>query len=295
FVPYGRFRGDPVVNDGYVNYGTYMDPHSFNPNTQQRYSPSAIRPQTTLDHWGVSATVDWAINDRLSLKWINAYREYDASFSQDEDRSPINSQFLLEHLEHDQWSTELRLSGKAADDGLNYTVGAFWFEQDGTLEANVNLCYVQFNFIHGQDPHPSHTHPAFGHVASALTDRMSLSAGVRFYDDEKTYVHFRLNPDGTVPSEPCVMSSFNAPLPHNVINPSNCALVGLFNEGATWSDQRLDWRVALDYSFSGQAMGYVEVSTGYKGGGVNPRTFVLAQLLAFDSGDLTASEVGSTS
>ena len=292
FVPYGRFRGDPVINDGYVNYGTYMDPHSFNPNTQQRYSPSAIRPQTTLDHWGVSATVDWDINDRLSLKWINAYREYDASFSQDEDRSPINSQFLLQHLEHDQWSTELRLNGTAFDDRLDYTVGAFWFEQDGTLEANVNLFYVQFNFIHGPDPTPSHNHAAFAHAALSLTDRMNLSAGVRFSDDEKTYVHFRRNPDGTVPSEPCVMSSFGAPLPHNVINPSNCALVGLFNEGATWSDQRWDWRVALDYSFSDQVMGYVQVSTGYKGGGVNPRPFVLPQLLPFDSEELTAYEIG---
>src|SRR5690606_39028125 len=46
FVPYGPYRpADAPVNDGYVNYATYMDPAAFNPNTHQRYSPSAIRPE----------------------------------------------------------------------------------------------------------------------------------------------------------------------------------------------------------------------------------------------------------
>src|SRR5690606_13447109 len=105
-------------------------------------------------------------------------------------------------------------------------------------------------------------------------------------------VHFRRNPDGTLAEGPCVVSSFGVPFPHNVINPSNCALVGLFNEGATWSDQRWDWRLALDYSFTDQLMGYVQISTGYKGGGVNPRPFVLPQLLSFNSEELTAYEIG---
>src|SRR5690606_41689324 len=68
---------------------------------------------------------------------------------------------------------------------LDYTVGTFWFEQDGTLEANVNLFYVQFNFIHGPDPTPSHNHAAFGHLTYRLTDRMNLSAGLRFSRSEE--------------------------------------------------------------------------------------------------------------
>src|SRR5690606_30452790 len=72
FVTHGEFRGEPIVDGKYVNYSTYMDPHSFTPNTQQRCSPSAISPQTTLDHWGIPATVDWAISDNLSLKWISS-------------------------------------------------------------------------------------------------------------------------------------------------------------------------------------------------------------------------------
>jgi iron complex outermembrane receptor protein len=297
FVPYGPYRQSThPVNDGYVNYATYMDPNSFNPNTQQRYSPSAIRPETTLDHWGVAATFDWLFGDNLSLKWINSYREYDSSFAQDEDRTPIDSQFLLQHLVHDQWSTELRLSG--GGDRLDYTTGIFWFEQDGTLEANVNLFYVQFNFIHGPDPTPSFNHAAFAHLTLHMTDALNLSLGARYSEDEKTYTHFRRNPDGTQPTGACPPvlvvpgPPVPIPIPNTVFAPSNCALFGLYDRGATWSDQRSDWRVALDYRVGERVMTYLTASTGYKGGGVNPRPFILAQLLPFNSEEMTAYEIG---
>jgi iron complex outermembrane receptor protein len=285
FVTYGPNRpANAPLNDGFANYGTYMDPWANDPNTHQRYSPSAIVPQSTLDHKGYSATFDWLLGDNLSLKWINSYREYTSSFSQDEDRSPINSQFLLQHLDHDQWSTEARLSG--GGDRNDWTAGLFWFEQDGTLQANVNLFYVQFNFIHGPDPTPSYNHALFAHNTFHLTDRMNLSTGIRYSDDEKTYTHFRRNPDGTLPAGACIGP------PHNIDNPSNCALIGLYNQGATWSDSRVDWRLALDYNFSDDLMAYAQASTGYKGGGVNPRPFILEQLLPFDSEQLTTYELG---
>jgi iron complex outermembrane receptor protein len=287
FVPYGQFRLPTTpFNDGYVSFATYMDPWQTVPSTHQRYSPSAIRPQTTLDHYGFSATFDWNFGEDMSLKWINAYREYDSSFSQDEDGTPINSQFLLQHLKHDQWSTELRLSG--GGDRFDYTTGIFWFEQDGTLEANVNLFYVQFNFIHGPDPTPSFNHAAFAHASWNISESFRLSAGVRYSEDEKTYTHFRRNPDGTLPAGPCIGP------PHNIANPSNCALIGLFNQGATFADERVDWRVAIDWSLgeNDDSLIYASTSTGYKGGGVNPRPFVLAQLLPFNNEELTSYEIG---
>jgi iron complex outermembrane receptor protein len=299
FVPYGTYRQSTTpFNDGYINFGTYMDPWATNPATHQRYSPSAIRPQTTLDHEGFSATFDWNFGDDMSLKWINSWRQYTASFSQDEDRTPINSQFLLQHLDHDQWSTELRLSG--GSERFDYTTGIFWFEQDGTLEANVNLFYVQFNFIHGPDPTPSFNHAAFAHASFDLSDSMRISAGVRYSEDEKTYTHFRRNPDGTVPASACT-ATYVAPVPpipiaypNNVLNVSNCALFGLFNQGATFADERVDWRLAFDWNLGddGDSMIYASASTGYKGGGINPRPFILAQLLPFNNEELTTYEIG---
>jgi len=295
-----------VPTDGYTTYATFMDPNAnTDPNNLQQYSPSAIRPETTLNHWGVQGVVDWQINEKYALKLIGAYREYTSSFAQDEDESPINSQFLLQHLTHDQWSMEARLNGTILNDKLDFTAGGFWFEQDGTLEANVNLYYVQFNFVHGPDPTPSSNHAGFLHAVYHFNDDLNLSAGLRYSDDEKTYTHFRRNPDGTKPAAPCAPVPYvpgaglpqifpgHAPgIPNWVGHAPNCALFGLFNQGATFADSRLDWRVALDYRWNDELMTYAQVSTGYKGGGVNPRPFILAQLLPFNSEVLTSYEIG---
>ena len=109
---------------------------------------------------------------------------------------------LLQHLDHDQFSQELRLNGSLGD-ALDFTLGGFYFEQDGTLEANVNLAYVPLNFIHGPDPTPSDSKALFGHAAWHITDQLNLSAGVRYTEDHKEYTYFRRNPDGTLPEFCC--------------------------------------------------------------------------------------------
>lgn len=284
FVTHGRFRGDTRINSPYVNYATYLDP---NPATPTRpYSPVSVPPIQTLDQYGVAATVDWILSDTMALKSITAYREYQSSFAQDVDASPINSQMLLQHLEHNQLSQELRLSGTMFNDLLDYTLGGFWFEQDGTLEANVNLYYAQLNFIHGPDPTPSDTRAIFVNTAWHLTDSLNLTLGMRYSEDEKDYVFFRRNPDGTLPP-PCL-----APPPANIANPANCALNGLFNQVGHFEDERTDWRAALDYNLSDDMMLYAQASTGYKAGGVNPRPFFIVQIESVAPEEITSYEVG---
>jgi iron complex outermembrane receptor protein len=50
--------------------------------------------------------------------------------------------------------------------------------------------------------------------------------------------------------------------------------------------------VAANYQFTPDMMGYVQTSTGYKGGGVNPRPFYPSQALSFGPEKLTAYEAG---
>lgn len=98
---------------------------------------------------------------------------------------------------------------------------------------------------------------------------MNVSAGLRYSKDEKTYTYFRRNPDGTIPSTPCLPG-----LPPSApANAPNCALLGLYNVSDSFKGNRTDWRLALDYRFSDSVMTYGQVSTGYRSGGVNPRPF----------------------
>ncbi|HEX7081350.1 MAG TPA: TonB-dependent receptor [Gammaproteobacteria bacterium] len=284
FVTSGPFAGDPVVSDPYVSYATYLDPEQPLPN--RPFSPVAIPPVTTLQQRGLSVQIDWDITDNLQFESISAFREYDSDWAQDVDASPLNSQNLLQRLEHDHWTQEFRLNGTALDGLLDYTFGAFHVDQDGTLEANVNLYYAQLNFIHGPDPTPSEASALFAHTSWHLSDALNLSVGVRASDESKTYIYRRRNPDGTLP-QVC-----NGP-PASVNTFPNCVLAGLFNVSGEFDDSRTDWRLALDWRLTDDVMLYTQAATGFKGGGINPRPFFPIQIESFQPEELTSYEIGA--
>lgn len=287
FVTHGAYRRPGSLDNPYATYSTYLDPQTDPLSPTAAFSPGGISPIQTLNQQGVSLTVDWSLSDTLSFKSITAVREYEADWAQDADASPINSQQLIQRLEHDQITQEFRLNGVAFNDKLEYTLGTFWFDQDGILEANVNLAYAGLNFIHGPDETPAQARAVFANGVYHLTDNMNLSLGLRYSEDEKDYVFRRRNPDGTIPV-PCTVAG----PPASVGNPPNCALAGLFNQAAHFEDERTDYRVALDYNFTDDLMGYAQVSTGYKAGGINPRPFFIVQIQNVAPEEVTAYEVG---
>jgi iron complex outermembrane receptor protein len=283
FVTQGPYAADPVLRDPYATYSTYLDPNPPLPN--RPYSPAAVPAISTLHQDGLSISADWNINDKLNFRSITAYREYTSDWGNDVDASPFASQQLLQRLEHHHFTQEFRLNGQAFDDKLDYTVGTFYVDQDGTLEANVDLYYAQLDFVHGPDPTPSTSKAIFGNTVWHMNDRMDLSLGVRATDESKTYVYHRRNPDGTLPSA-CTGD------PNAVTTPPNCVLQGLFGVSGHFSDSRFDWRATFDWHLTDNIMWYTQAATGYKGGGINPRPFFLVQIESFQPEQLTSYEMG---
>jgi iron complex outermembrane recepter protein len=277
-------------NNPYITYSTFLDP---GPNrASMPFRPTAVPVVQTLDQWGVSANVDWRINDNNSLKWISSYRRYDSSWAQDVDGSPLASQQLLQTLDHLAWSQELRWNGSAFGDLLDFTLGGFYYEQEGTLEARVTLPYAGLDFIHGPDETPADSKAVFLHTEWHLTDALTAIAGVRWTEDFKDYVYRRRNPNLTLPQACNPGFPFGPPI--GGAQPPNCLLVNLYEPPTTpYNDDRIDWRLGLSYQFTDDFMAYVSASTGYKGGGVNPRPFYPAQILAFNPEELTTYEIGA--
>jgi iron complex outermembrane receptor protein len=298
FVPFGPFSCDPnQPNDPYLSYANFIDSGTqvTNPGSPLPFKPSVVPPIQALDQYGVSATVDVKLSDAYSLKSITAWRRYDSSWAQDVDGSPLPSQQLLQTLKHWQWSQELRLNGTTFGDKLDYTLGAFYFEQGGTLEARVDLNYAHIDFIHGPDKTPSTSQALFAHAAYHLSDATNLSIGARYSEDEKEYTYRRSNPNGTLPT--CNIPFTTPGGPFGPDQPTNCALSGLFDVSDAFQGDQVDWRVALDHQWSPDFMTYGQISTGYKGGGVNPRPFFGPtspgnQLKSFQPETLTTYELG---
>ncbi|MCP6105297.1 TonB-dependent receptor, partial [Klebsiella pneumoniae] len=84
----------------------------------------------------------------------------------------------------------------------------------------------------------------------------------RYTDQSKTFYYGRFGVPG---------SSTGGAVP-----PSLAALNGLVGG---FSGGRVDYRAALQYRFNDDVMGYAQFSTGFRGGGINPRPFFPAQAL----------------
>jgi iron complex outermembrane receptor protein len=287
FVPFGPNSCDPNPQGRYANYATYLNERAVAilPG-QDPWKPLSVDPITTFDEQGISLTADWDLGRDFSLKSVTAYRQYTSEFAEATDLSPLGVTLLLQRLEHDQFQQELRLYGSLAYGAVDFRLGGFYFEQDGTLEARVSLDYVALDFIHGPDPTPSTNKSVFLSSTWHVTDQLNLTGGIRYSDDKKTYVYQRHNPDGTLPAGPC-MGPPGAP-----VNPANCAVFGVNNLTATFADDRFDFRAVADYRWTDSLMTYVQYSTGYKSGGVNPRPFVPDQAQPFNPETVDAYEAG---
>jgi iron complex outermembrane receptor protein len=290
FVTHGPYRGDPLVNDPYTTYATFLDP--MPPQINRPYSPQTVDPGIEFDDQGLSVHIDWDITDNLSLKWISATREYEDVFAYDTDGTPFFSQGGTQGLKHEHITHEVRLSGTGLNERLDYTVGAYYVDQKLAQHiGQIDLYYAQLNFIHGPDPTPSDSQAVFFHTGWHLTENLDLSLGYRLTEDSKFYQWQRHNPDGTPITAPCV----GAPVVgggNSLLQLPNCALFGFSGLGQTFESDRDDYRVAIDYQIGDMMMIYGSFATGYKGGGINPRPFFAVQIATFGEEEVETTEFG---
>jgi iron complex outermembrane receptor protein len=288
FVPAGAYSCDTGgnlmgYNPRFVSYSNFMD--GMAPTTQAPYKPYFALPITKFQGWGIHGNITVDLTDNINLVWIGSFRQYTSKFGQDQDGTPLPVAQLDNELHHHAFSSEARLNFKAADGMVEGTVGAFYLDQKGTYTARVDLNYVApatIDFLHGPDTTPSTTKALFGTVTVHPMEALSFTGGIRYTKDRKDYTYYRSNPDGTIPN-PASCALFTQP---------NCLLAGIYGITGTFKGDRWDYRLVADYRFSQQFLAYASVSTGFKGGGVNPRPFVADQKLPFNPETLTTYEIG---
>jgi iron complex outermembrane recepter protein len=230
-------------------------------------------PVTDTTVWGTNLSVDWTLNDSLALKSITAYREFDSRWVEDNDTTPAYIGLGAEHQSNESFSQELRLNGKAGD-AFDYTLGGYYFDQTTIGRTHQVLNYVGTPFLFeflGNDPTDASSYAAFANGSWHATDALNVNAGLRYTKEKKDYTYSRQNPDGT----------------------PNAVLGALEGVTGSYSGSKVDYRINVDYRWNEALMTYGGVSTGFKGGGVNPRPFNAGQVASFDPEKLTAFEVGA--
>lgn len=265
YSPYGNFANDTFSTSPYTSYETYVDPSPRN-GTGAWSAPA----KATLDTSGVSARVQAQLTDWLSLTSVTAYREFSSVYSSGEG-TPLAVSLQTNNIYHHQFSQELRLNGTVGE-WLNYTVGGYYF--DKRSEAALRITLPTLEFIE-RDFVPAKTKAVFANLDFALTQRLNLIGGVRYTDVSKTFQYGRKGIPG---------STIGGLAPIAVR-----ALDGLVRN---FSDGRMDYRAVAQYRWNEALMTYAQLSTGFKGGGVNARPFYIEQALSHDPETLDAYELG---
>lgn len=264
----------------YTSYATFANGGNYTTaygTTNQVLPGSYItKPINTADGYGFSAAIDYQLAGNFSIKSITAYREAHGTSGIDVDGSPLS--ILLETFKnyHKQFTQELRLSGKSGN-LLDYTIGGFYYRARDRVDNRIQFPGSLLDFL-SDDPVRNDSKAVFAHLELHPFEGFNIIGGLRYTHDSKTYTFSRRNVDGTLPS--------GIPLTTNFI------IAGLDGLQGNYKGGRVDYRIGANYRFDEGLMVYAQVSTGFKGGGINPTPYVPDQVQPFGPEKLTAYEAG---
>lgn len=243
--------------------------------------PAATRPyvrpgESPLTASGISNELSYDVSDSMQLVSITAYRKSEANLSTSIDASPASVVDQVWNLEHEQFTQELRLSGTWST-LMDWTVGAYYYDADGESSGRATIPGgllvggggVNLDTVF-RDPVHTESESAFIHTVFHPFEKLDLIAAARYTDDSKEFTFFRYGVNGNR---------------HPVLG-------ALFDYPVEFSADRVDYRATVNYHWSDDLITYVQASTGFKGGGINPRPFFTTQALPFEEETLTAYELG---
>jgi len=175
--------------------------------------------------------------DQATLKSVSAFVGTEDYFATD--FSGFGSILAGFQTDSDQWTQELQLQGTGFDDKLNYILGAFYLNERSTQDMSW-LFFAPISrsvYDTGTD-----SYSVFGQADYAVTDQLTVTAGLRWTRDEKDW-DFDIN-------------YFFAPIPSENI-------VDAITENS-WTP-----KIGLDYAVNDDTLVFVSAAKGFKAGGFN--------------------------
>lgn len=238
--------------------------------------------QSNMDGYGVSGQVDWSLGG-AKLTSITAYRWWDWNPANDGDSTalPIVTKAQQANRQR-QFSQEIRL---ASDGGspLNYVVGAYYFWQvirgDGksaygpaaalwnrppTSPIPLEVWQAALDGFEANSTSDPRTksYALFGQLDWKFTDRLTLTAGLRYTHEKKSGSFNQIHVAGIDLSTLTPVLSAQAAAVRAQFNP-------VTSYSTRFSDDSLSGLATLSWQFSGDALAYATYSRGNKSGGLN--------------------------
>lgn len=252
---------DPVSGDfvdGFDLNNSGVDFIGYSNNAASLTGASDYPMSEDIDTFGASLKLELAL-ERADFVSISAYELVDRAAIQDADYSP-NAVF------HNDWfnestlfSQEIRLSGEAGR--LQWLTGIYYYEDEHDVGLDLTFfeCFsdpvdpcvsiipglvlptteIDYDYVQKTD-----SYAFFTQEALALTDRLTLTAGIRYTREEREI------DAASVSSVPAVVPGFPR-----------------FSGSETWNE--LSGKIGLDYQWNDNLFLYGSFSQGFKAGNWN--------------------------
>ena len=221
---------------------------------------------------GLTLSIDWAITENIVLTSITGYRDFEDDFSFNTDGVEIFVTETQFQRDVDQISTELRLAS-AGPSRWEWLLGFYYLNEDKeeALGLPGRNFTGSFNIFAENE---ADAWAAFGQIAYNLGDRVKLTAGLRYNDEEK---------------DDSVVRGVNGDDYEGLRSPTatNCSFFcGSRDTNDSWDD----WspKFGVEYRASDDLLLYGSVTNGFKSGGTNS----LDANPAFDPEEIWSYEVG---
>jgi len=289
-----KFSADHTIDGSGVRGAQMLTDNRFDPSVpnlpplSDRYDVrSGMFADNSTTMSGASLTASWRPNDDWTLKSISAWRKSDTETSIDFDTLPAEITDVHAGYHDKQLSQEFQ----AAYDGGGKSrgvLGVYWFEGEaGGLVRNI--------FLKGADLPPFFPNPpgpgfpglfgdtrgqvdtrsiaVYGDWSYALTDKFSLSGGLRWTREEKA---------ADVLNRSYSNDSFT----------TVTATAADFEKSVTFTN--FSPKVSLDYKITDDVLLYGLFARGFKSGGFNIRASALPiTQLPYDDESVDSFEIGS--
>ena len=223
---------------------------------------------------GLTLLMDWQL-ESIAIKSITAWQDNSVDYIRDFDYSDVDIMNENSLQDSTQYSQEFQISSTGTGP-LQWIGGLYWLSEESDVDywlndegqglstffPTVDVGLENPAFFGNASTTNVDAFGAFGQITYDLTDKLKLTGGLRYSEDEKE-------------TEVTKRKTFFSPITTE------------FEKEGNWDD--VTWKLGLDWFFADDSMLYASVSTGFKSGGFlqQPRAE------PYEPEEITAWEIGS--
>jgi len=278
------------------------------------------QPREKIRNWFAANTTEYDLAGNLTIKNIFGYRNLDMTSMNDADGTAVplfgaitsKTQWYTPSSpggknDASQYSDELQLLGKSFDDRLDWIVGAFWMQTEGTQDLPTQIVGANPAWPAGPSPIPNpqlqqlwavaqnglmqnsprgnidnEAWAVFGEGTWTFSEQWSLTLGARQTWDERAMTAQNLMVNTTTGILDCSMwDESGVPLPN-----TNC------ERNVDHGFDKATGRASVNWSPMDDMLVYLSAASGYRTGGFNLRGTNNFSLQPFEPETVTTYELG---